>query len=61
MISAIVIDNYWGVGTCIILLMVSSFLLGSASGYDARIRDARRELMSREWSMKNHPTHKESE
>ena len=49
MMSAITIDNYWGVGTSIILLVLSSFWLGFISGYDARIRDARRDLMSREW------------
>ena len=59
MLNAIIVSNYWGVFGIIVLLMLSSFLLGSASGYDAHIRDEKRHLMSREWSMRNHPTYKD--
>lgn len=53
--SAIIIDNYAGVGFVLFSVLAFAFALGSAHGYDARAKQETRR-MSREWCMRNHPT-----
>lgn len=57
MLNAIIISNYWGVAFFVILFLSSAFFMGFIYGYETRIRDVARERMSREWSMRNHPTY----
>jgi preprotein translocase subunit SecG len=57
MFSAIIISNYWGVAFFAILFILTAFVMGFIYGYETRIRDVARDRMSREWSMRNHPTY----
>lgn len=55
MFSEIIISNYAGFGFVLFAVVAFAYALGSAHGYDCRVREERRR-MSREWCMSNHPT-----